>query len=451
MGIKTKFRNLQPWIDDVLEQIKIKTPTQIQKDTFGYLNKGKNLVGIAETGTGKTLAFSLPILNNLDFSIGLQALIIVPTKELAMQINHALSPFSDYNKHLFIKALIGGVDLDKQINKDWNKNQIIIATPNRLKYFLENNYLDLRNLKTLVFDEADMLMEHGFVNDLGYVMERVNKFDVQKISFSATINEMLSIQIKKYFGDTKIVNSATNIYTNKNIKHIIVHNHDKDHSLATIMRTIDPYLCLIFCNTKKQVEQLYKKLLQQGYNVGMFHGDLQKRDRNSAYKKMKDLQFQYVVASDLASRGLDIDGASHVISYDLPTESEFYVHRAGRAGRGKYTGESYVLYDNRQTSSELLKLVKKGIDFAHKRIRNNELVNFKYTWKKNKPPVDFKTNIEIKQAILQADKKVKPGYKKKLKTVIAKIQQKNKRAHIEKKMNAHRIRGYKMKNSQQEK
>ncbi|MCV3728643.1 DEAD/DEAH box helicase [Ureaplasma miroungigenitalium] len=442
-----KFRNLQPWIIEVLNRLNIIKPTQIQRDTFGYLNKQKNLVGIAETGTGKTLAFCLPILNNLDFDKQLQALIIVPTKELAMQINAALTPFVEHNKHLNVKALVGGVDLEKQVNKDWNKNQIIIATPNRLKYFLENNYLDLRELKTLVFDEADMLMEHGFADDLDAVMQRISKLNVQKVSFSATLNEMLSIQIKKYFGDTKIVNSATNIYTNENIKHYIIHNHDKDHSLATLMRTIDPYLCLIFCNTKKQVEKIYKQLLDQKYNVGMFHGDLQKRERHNAYKKMKNLDFQYVVCSDLASRGLDIDGASHIISYDLPSESEFYVHRAGRAGRGKYTGESYVLYDNRQKSTELLKLVKKGIVFLHKRIRNNELSNYKYTWKTNKAPVDFKTNLEIKKAVLLADKKVKPGYKKKLKQTISKIQQKNKRAHIEKKMNAHRIRGYKMKNA----
>lgn len=445
--MKFSDNNYQKWILDSLADQKIFEPTPIQTKAIPLISKKENVIGIAPTGTGKTLAFALPILNNLDLSQKLQAIIIAPTRELVRQIFSKIALFKKQQPLLQIKMLIGGESIDKQINSQLNKAHIIVATPTRLKQVLSSQVLDLRSINTLVFDEADMLMDLGFVNELDFINSQFINTNVQKISFSATLHEMLSIQLKKYFKNTKIINISNSIYENEKITHYVVHNHDKWHSLSTIMKTIKPYLCIIFANTKKEVELIYKYLVEQNKNVCILHGSLLQRERKNNYRDIKNNKFQYVVASDIASRGLDIDGASHIINWNLPSENEWYIHRAGRSGRGKYSGESYVLYDPKD-HDKLLNLSKKGIVFHHKFIKQNELVDKQFVFKKKNQFHDLETQNEIKKVIATSSTKVKPGYKKKIKEAIQKINQKNKRSHIEKKMNAHRIRGYKLKNSQ---
>lgn len=440
-----KTNQFHHWIQQALDDQKITNLTSIQTQAIPLILKNQNVIGIAPTGTGKTLAFLLPIFQRLDFSRKLQAIIVAPTRELARQIYSKALLFKKYNANLNLKLLIGGEAIKSQINASLLKSQVLIATPTRLKEVVKENALDFSQIKTLVFDEADMLMDLGFVDDLDFINQTVAKLDVQKISFSATLHEMLSIQLAKYFKNTKIVNVSNSIYDNDRIKHYIVHNNDKEHALAVITKTINPYLCIIFANTKKEVEKIYKYLLSLNKDVTILHGSLPQRQRKNNYKQVKNNQHQYVVASDIASRGLDIDGASHIINWNLPQEDEWYVHRAGRSGRGKYTGESYVLYDQKD-DDQLIRLQKKGITFEHKMIKLNNLVDKKYRLV-SKKVVDFKTQNEIKKLVQTSSKIVKPGYKKKLKTEIKKIQQKNKRAHIEKKMNAARIRGYKLANA----
>lgn len=438
--------NYQKWILDSLINQKIFEPTPIQLKTMPLIAKRENIIGVAPTGTGKTLAFVLPILNNLDLSQKLQVIIITPTRELARQIFSKIIVFKKHQPLLQVKMLIGGESIDQQINSQLNKSQLLIATPTRLKQILTRQILDLHHVNALVFDEADMLMDLGFISDLEFINSQFTNKDVQKISFSATLHEMLSIQLKKYFKNTKIINISNSIYENKKITHYVIHNHDKWHSLSIIMNTIKPYLCIIFANTKKEVEAIYQYLIQQNKNVCILHGSLLQRERKNNYRDIKNNKFQYVVASDIASRGLDIDGVSHIINWNLPTENEWYIHRAGRSGRGKYSGESYVLYDQKE-HDKLLNLSKKGIVFHHKFIKENELFDKEFLFKKKNQFKDLKTQNEIQKIISTTSTKIKPGYKKKIKEAIQKINQKNKRSHIEKKMNAHRIRGYKLKNS----
>lgn len=439
--------NFQKWILDSLQEQKIIRPTKIQKEVFLAINSKQNIIGIAPTGTGKTLAFGLPILNEMDFSKGLQAIIVAPTRELARQIFSKISIFKKHQNKLQIRLLVGGESLERQVNSHINKAQIIVATPTRLKEIINEKSINFSEIRFLVFDEADMLMDLGFSQEIDFINQTFGNDEIRKFSFSATLHEMLSIQLKKYFTNTKIINVSNSIYQNDKIKHFVIHNADKWHSLSVIINTIEPFLCLIFANTKKEVEEIYKYLLNQNKNVTILHGDLLQRQRKNNYRDTKNNKFQYVVASDIASRGLDIDGASHVINWNLPQENEWYVHRSGRTGRGKYTGESYVLYDKKD-DEKLQQLSKKGIVFNHKTVKQNKLIDKTHRFIKKTNLTDLKTTNEVKKVLVQfASSKVKPGYKKKLSEQIKKIEQKNKRNHIEKKMNSLRIKNYKIKNS----
>ncbi len=440
------FLLLNEWIKETLIDLNIKKPTEIQSKTFSSIMKKESLIAIAPTGTGKTLSYLLPHLSNIDFKLKNQVLILVPTRELARQIFSVLASFKKHYSILNVKLLIGGVSKETQMNKRLDEAHILVGTPTRIRELYSLNLFNFKDLKAVVYDEADMLMDLGFANDLDFIMSSLSKIDPQKLCFSATINDLLANQLKKYFDGAKIINTGSSIYTNNNIKHYIVHNNDKLHSLAIITKTINPYCCLVFCNTKKKVDEIFKYFKELGRSVTILHGSLKERERKNTLKEINSNHFQYVICSDIASRGLDINGVSHVINYDLPNESEWYIHRAGRSGRGKYTGESYVLYDGKQ-DEYLSKLEKRNIPFHHLKVTNNTLVPINFKFKTKKKIVDYKTEAEIKKKLATIKKKVKPGYQKKIKEVIKEINQKNKRAHIEKKMKAERIKKYKMENA----
>lgn len=441
---------LKPWIVETLKKQNIHEWTEIQKKTLPLSLKNKNIIGIAPTGTGKTLAFLLPILNRLEFNNQVQAIIVCPTRELARQINSKLDDFKKENPNLKTALWIGGDDLNKQIkNATSNNFQIIVTTPKRfIEIVSKVPTINFKYLKTVVLDEADMLLDLGFFPEINLMFDKFSNLDeLQKMAFSATLHELLSNQLSKYFKDTKIISTSDSIYENNKIKHYLVKNKDKFHALSVIANKISPYLCLIFVNTKKEADQIYQYLLEQNRSVINLHGGLKTRERKNNYRDIQKLKYQYVVASDLASRGLDIDGASHVISWNLADDPEWYVHRAGRAGRSKYNGISYVLYDEKD-NDKFLTLIKKGIKFETLQIKNNELVKAKVRLYK-KPIVNWEQEQEIKELVHTTKKTVKPGYKKKLKQEIQKIKQKHKRKHIEASMKQQRIQKYKEESSKQ--
>ena len=439
---------LKPWINDALSKQNIVEYTEIQKKSLPLSLKGSNLIGIAPTGTGKTLAFLLPILNKLELNNEIQAIIICPTRELARQINSKIDEFKKVNNKLKSVLWIGGEDINKQLKTASNQNyQIIVSTPKR---FIEITNkvptLNFKNLQIVVLDEADMLLDLGFFPEINSMFDKFEKLEnVQKMAFSATLHDLLSQQLSKYFKNTKIVSTSDSIYQNSKIKHYLVKNTDKFHALSVIANQISPYLCLIFVNTKKEADEIYKYLLEQNRSVINLHGGLKTRERKNNYRDIKNLKYQYVVASDLASRGLDIDGASHVISWNLADDPEWYVHRSGRAGRSKYEGISYVFYDEKD-NEKLLTLIKKGINFETLQVKNNQLVKAKIRLRK-KPVINLEQEQEIKELVKKTKKNVKPGYKKKLKNEIQKIKQKHKRKYIEQSVKEQRIKKYKQENS----
>lgn len=439
------INGFKDWINKTINDMGFKKLTEIQSKTIPHIIKNKNVIGVSATGTGKTLSFVLPILNKLELNNDLQVIILSPTRELANQTYSVISKFTKYQKSLKHALLIGGSDINKQIQKiNNNKVQILIATPARLKELLLNKKIDCSKVNTIVLDEADMILDLGFFKDLDTILNILPN-DSQKLIWSATLHELLINNLSKYISGAKIIKVGQSIYENKNIKHFVIHHLDKFKSLEIFTKTIKPYISLIFANNKKDIKNIMEALHQLNINAIAIHGGLSSRERKTTYNKIKNLEYQYIVASDLASRGLDIDGVSHVISWDLPDDPEWYVHRSGRSGRSKYTGESYLFYDGKN-DDKLKKLESKGIIFNHYKIKNNTLNEISYEYKKKVSVLDKQTQLEISK-ISNKKQKVKPNYKKKKKQEIKKIKQKSKRKYLEKKINEQRIKKYKQDNS----
>lgn len=435
--------NLKSWILTCLKNNNINKFTPIQEKSLSLMNSGKNFIGVSHTGSGKTLAYLLPILERLDFNINkYQAIIVSPTRELARQVFNVLKLFKEEQPNLKAKLWIGGIDLNQSINNArTNYAHIIICTPQR---FLEisNNLPNtlFENVNTFVLDEADMLLDLNFYPQITQISNKLNFDNIYKIAMSATLHNQLNNEINKIYKNTIVTNLNNVDKLMQKIDHIVIKTNDKQHALSVILNTINPYFCLIFTNTKTKANEIYKLLLNQNYNVINLHSGLSTRSRKNNYKDIKNQKFQYVVASDLFSRGMDIEGASHIINYDIPKTPEWYIHRAGRTGRNKYTGISYVLYTNND-QKDFQKILDKKIHFQVKQIKNNELVDSKLNFKNRKIKNDQQEK-EIKKILATNSKIVKPGYKKKLRSKINKIKQKHKREHIEKLIKKERIKQY---------
>lgn len=443
--------NNKEWINNGIKEIGFKELTEIQKKTIPLLLKNENLVGVSPTGTGKTYCFLFPILNKIDLdSSEIQTVIISPTRELARQIYSKFTHFTKFNKKLKVQLVIGGIEFDKVHEKVLKaKPQVIIATPERFLDLCETSIKTIF-INTIVFDEADMTMELGFSSVFQKIFSVLspNK-NLQKIAFSATLHDMLSRQLSVYFKDTKIVDISENIWKNEQIKHILIHdqmNIAKEETLKTLITNINPYFCIIFCNTIDSANKIYELMKTMNINVGILHGKLESRKRKNVYKDIQNFKYQYLVATDLASRGLDIDGASHIISFELPKDDLWYIHRSGRSGRGKYHGESYVLFDTSYTLN-VNRLRSKGIKWESLKIKKGKLESFEYLFKKPRKRKETEVDKKIQHAINISSKKVKPGYKKKLKEEIKKIKQKEKRKRIDQSVKKILVVKYKKENA----
>lgn len=433
-------------INNALKKLGFENLTKIQSESIPYILDSQNLVVVSQTGTGKTYAYLLPILQKIDFlSNTLQAIIILPTRELARQVYSKLIFFKEFINNLKFNLLIGGVDKNKKTKSDF---QILVCTPQKLNEYFVLNKSIFNNLKYLVLDEADMLLDMGFFPVINDFFLHIKNFDnITKIALSATLHEALAIQIKKYFKNTKIVDVTQNIWINENITHYAIHygSNNKLDVFKSLIKSFNPYFCIVFVNTKKDVEKIFQLIYEFEKNTIALHGGLESRQRKNTYKLLEQQKPKFLVATDLASRGIDIDGASHIISYDMPTDDIWYIHRSGRTGRNNYIGYSYVFVDS-NSQKQILRLQNKGIVWKSLRYNNKNFVDFNYTYqprKKERTIVDE----QIRKAILMAPKKVKPNYKKKLALEISEIKRKAKRARIEEVMNKERIKRYKIENA----
>lgn len=319
-----------------------------------------------------------------------------------------LESFPELKQNLFI----GGADITRDKERAKMNPHIVIGTPTRILSLIETGDLKVTQADQIVIDEADIMIELGFLEPIDKIASYF-KANNQFLVFSATIPQQLRIFLRKYIGDVEIV--VIDTPKNKASIHfslIPVKNDDKQQKVLSLVQHITPYLGLIFANSKERADELYGVLLSEGIDVGLFHGGLKPRERKSEIKRIRNLNYTWVVASDLAARGLDIDGASHVINYDIPKQEEYFTHRVGRVGRGNYEGFAITIYTPKET--ELVdRLEKKGYQFNHEDIIHGELKPIKSRTKRTKR---VREEAELERQLahkVKRSKKVKPGYKKK--------------------------------------
>ncbi len=331
-----------------LAELGIKIPTEIQKETIPILLQEKtDFIGLAQTGTGKTAAFGLPILQQIDASQPLvQALILSPTRELVQQIKKQLFKFTKYaTDKIFVEAVFGGEKIDKQINNLRRPTHVIVATPGRLIDLIERKSINLRNIQTVVLDEADEMLSMGFKQELNKILEYTSGSRKTWL-FSATFPEEIQRIVKTYMeGDIARVEVNKKSLVNANITH--------QFKMTTLANKLDVLINLLeskgdergilFCRTKLGAQKLASELREEGFSVGALEGDMQQRERDKVMRAFKKENLQYMVSTDVSARGIDVQGLGFIIHHQLPEKIEYYTHRSGRTARAGKKGFSIAL------------------------------------------------------------------------------------------------------------
>jgi len=337
-------------IEKALNEMGFEEFTPIQTDTIPMIQQGKDIIGHSQTGTGKTAAFAIPILEHLDYdNTHIQAIVLCPTRELAVQVKSEIDKIGKYLPQLKTVAIYGGESIQKQIISLKKKPQIIVGTPGRTIDHINRKLVKLGNIKYLVLDEADEMLKMGFKEDIETILEASNE-DRQTVLFSATMPKTIVGISKKYMKDPQLISVVTGEEPNKDITqyYYTVHEKNKVEAVARLLHVYNPKLTLIFCNTKRKVDDVSRELTKKGYNVNKIHGDLQQTTRLQVLDSFHAGVLDMLVATDVAARGLDIKNVEAVINFDVPEKAEYYVHRIGRTGRIGNKGYSFTLVSRRE-------------------------------------------------------------------------------------------------------
>ncbi|MBU5454532.1 DEAD/DEAH box helicase [Caproiciproducens sp. MSJ-32] len=319
-------------------------PSQIQAEAIPIALEGYDIIGQAQTGTGKTAAFGCTIINGISKEDGLSAIILSPTRELAIQVHDELKKLSKYD-NLNIVAVYGGDSISYQIKALKGNVNIVVGTPGRLLDHIRRKTLSLDNIKYLVLDEADEMLNMGFIDDLEEIIKQVPS-ERQTLLFSATMPDPIKKLAKRYLKkDVKhIAIKKTSMTVSKiSQSYFEVSHKSRFEALCRILDFDQPKSSMIFCKTKKGVDELVEAMQARGYVVEGMHGDMSQAQRLRTLKKFKEGSLNFLVATDVAARGIDVEGVTHVINYDLPQDVESYVHRIGRTGRANREGTAYSL------------------------------------------------------------------------------------------------------------
>ncbi len=312
----------------------IKEPTPVQSESIPAILAGKDIIAQAQTGTGKTLAFLLPVVQNINTDKNYpQGLILTPTRELALQISKDARELTK-DTDISILAAYGGQDVEKQIRQLKRGIHLIIATPGRLIDHLRRGSLSIKGIEYLVIDEADEMIMMGFGRDVEDIVGATTK-NRQTMLFSATISGQVRDIGKRFMKKPVQIEIKSDNITLDKIEQIgiRIEEKDKDDRVMSLIDQYNPFLMLIFCRTREGVTRVYNKLKQNKYNVNELHGDLSQNKRERVMESFKTAEIQILVATDVAARGIDVEGITHVINYDLPNDSDSYIHRIGRTGR----------------------------------------------------------------------------------------------------------------------
>ncbi|GAB6160182.1 DEAD/DEAH box helicase [Howardella ureilytica] len=324
--------------------------TAIQSQSIPAMIAGNDIVAQAPTGTGKTCSFGIPVVENTDTSErNVTSLILAPTRELALQIANELIRLTKYKKSIRIAVVYGGQNIDRQILALKRKPQIIVATPGRLMDHMRRKTIKLDHLKTLVLDEADEMLDMGFREDIDEILQSVPE-ERQTVLFSATMSREILDITKKYLKDPVKIKTTKSEVTVSSVKqyYLEVSPDNKTDVLARLIDVNDFKLSMVFCNTKKKVDELAHDLTVRGYNAMGLHGDMKQSQRDRVMREFKNGNIETLIATDVAARGIDIKDIDVVFNYDLPDDMEYYVHRIGRTGRANREGVSYSLVSRRE-------------------------------------------------------------------------------------------------------
>lgn len=427
----------QPFIINALEKLGFYKPTEIQEQMIPLIAKGESAIGQSQTGTGKTHAYILPILEKIDPSRQeVQAVITAPTRELATQIYQQIlkiTEFTPAEESIMARCYIGGTDKQRTIEKLKVQPQIVVGTPGRVKDLMDEKALLIHTATVLVVDEADMMLDMGFIHDVDQIAAKLPA-NLQMLVFSATIPEKLKPFLKKYMENPKYVHIQSSNIAAENLQHYLLpsRHRNKKSLVYDVLNLFNPYLAIVFTNTKKMAEEVANDLTARGLKVGRVHGDLNPRERKKMMKQIQDLEFQYIVATDLAARGIDIEGVSHVINYELPSDLDFYIHRVGRTARAGFSGTALTIYDLSDEDA-LNRLEKMGIQFTHVDLKEEGLVEIQERNKRKTRKKQVDETDHLAKSIVRKPQKVKPGYKKKMQSEMEQIRKRERRLRNKKK------------------
>lgn len=426
--------NFPAYLMRALSAINFRRPTPVQQKVIPVILNGQSVVGQSATGSGKTHAFLLPIFAGLDSQCQeVQAVITTPSRELAYQIYAAAKQLNQFAEHpLTIHNYVGGTDKQHQLDQLARRQpQLVIGTPGRVLDLIKAQALDVHTAQQFVVDEADMTLDMGFLDQVDQIASRFPD-DLQMMVFSATIPQQLRPFLKKYMENPVMEEIPTSTVINPNVQNWLMSTkgRDKNQLIYQLLTMGEPYLALVFANTKEQVEELTHYLEHQGLKVAMIHGGLEARRRKRTMRQIRELDFQYVVATDLAARGIDIDGVSLIINDDLPTDLEYFIHRVGRTGRNGMKGTAITLYAPAEDGL-IAKLEERGIKFIPKELRHDRLVtthdrNRRQNYSRRQKELD----PSMKGFVKKTKKKVKPGYKKRIKRAIRDDEQQKRKLEL---------------------
>ena len=348
-----KELGLSPEIIKGIEELGFVYPTQIQEEIIPLVFETKNdVVGQAQTGTGKTAAFGLPVIDQTDINSNfVQTLILAPTRELCIQISADLQKFSKYKKNLQIASVYGGVSIVPQIKQFKKKIHIVIATPGRMLDLLNRKAINTSGIKTVVLDEADEMLNLGFRDDLDAILSTVSS-NRRTLLFSATMPAEVARIANSYMNDPVKISVGKKNTTPDKVRHIYYLAHARDrYSVLKRIADINPDIYgIIFCRTRAETKDVADKLMKDGYNADALHGDLSQAQRDYVMKRFREKSLQLLVATDVAARGIDVSDISHIINYNLPDDLEVYTHRSGRTGRAGKSGISISIVNHHEKS-----------------------------------------------------------------------------------------------------
>lgn len=399
--------------EDILKAITelgYSSPMPVQEKVIPHLlNEDSDVVALAQTGTGKTAAFGLPVLQRIDTSLKRpQALILSPTRELCLQIGSDLADYSKYIDNLQVLPVYGGSSIESQIRALKAGVQIIVATPGRLIDLIKRNTVKLENVHTVILDEADEMLNMGFVDDINDILSNVPE-QRKMLLFSATMPAEIAKIAKNYMHNPQEFVIGTRNEGAENVRHIyyLVQARDKYLALKRIADYNPNVYGIIFCRTKRDTQEIADKLIEDGYNADSLHGDLSQAQRDTVMKKFRERNLQLLVATDVAARGLDVNDLTHVINYGIPDDIATYTHRSGRTGRAGKTGISVAIIHSREKSK--IRLIEKriGKTFEHLEVPKPQQIIEKQLY-------NLADRIEKVKVDEEEIDKYLPGIKKKL-------------------------------------